>query len=161
MSTMYDARLVEPMWRQLEAVGVKPLKSGADVKSAVAGAGTTLVVVNSVCGCAAGAARPAVAVALQNDVIPDHLYTVFAGVDLEATETARALMTGVPPSSPSAGLFKDGELVFFLPRAEIEGHHYQDIADRLASAFDEHCTRPGPSVEWNTVLRAFGHEESQ
>jgi putative YphP/YqiW family bacilliredoxin len=108
--------------------------------------GSTLVIVNSVCGCAAGSARPGVTRALQHGVIPDHLTTVFAGVDREATERARQFMEGIPPSSPSIALFKDGKLVHMLERRHIEMMNEQMVAENLAQAFDEHCSRTGPSV---------------
>lgn len=153
---MYDENLVRPMWQQLADIGVQPLKRPADVDEALLQAdGTALVVVNSVCGCAAGSARPGVGLALQHKVIPDRLTTVFAGVDREATARARELMKDVPPSSPSVGLFKDGKLAFFLPRQEIEGRTNEQVALRLIEAFDELCSRPGPSVSEETLRRAF------
>src|SRR5579864_2006778 len=114
MQPTYDPESVRPMWEELAQCGVTPLKSAADVDAAVANPGTTLVVVNSVCGCAAGGARPGVTKALQNSVIPDHLTTVFAGIDMEATARARELMPNVLPSSPSVAIFKDGTPVYVL-----------------------------------------------
>jgi putative YphP/YqiW family bacilliredoxin len=101
--------------------------------------GTTMVVVNSVCGCAAGGARPGVAKALENSVKPDNLYTVFAGQDLEATERVRSYFTGMPPSSPAVAILRDGELVAFMPRHHIEGRTPDMIAASLVSAFNEIC----------------------
>jgi putative YphP/YqiW family bacilliredoxin len=146
MQPMYDPESVRPMWEELAKCGVTPLKSAADVDAAVAKAGTTLVVVNSVCGCAAGGARPGVTKALQNSIIPDQLTTVFAGVDMEAVARARELMPTVRPSSPSVAIFKDGAPIYVLERRQIERMSATDIAAELARAFAEHCTRQGPSV---------------
>jgi putative YphP/YqiW family bacilliredoxin len=143
---MYDPESVRPMWEELSQCGVTPLKSAADVDAAVAKPGTTLVVVNSVCGCAAGGARPGVTKALQNSVIPDQLTTVFAGVDMEAVARARELMPTVRPSSPSVAIFKDGAPIYVLERRQIERMNASDIAAELARAFAEYCTRQGPSV---------------
>ena len=148
---MYDPEDVRPMREELVAVGLKELRSVEDVDRALgAGKGTQLVVVNSVCGCAAGGARPGVALALQNDLIPDELYTVFAGVDREATARVRQLIVGYPPSSPSVALFKDGKVVFMLERMMIEGHSPEQIAGALAEQFARHCSRRGPSVSPET-----------
>jgi putative YphP/YqiW family bacilliredoxin len=146
MQPLYDPEAVRPMWEELSQCGVKPLKAAADVDAAVAMPGTTLVVVNSICGCAAGGARPGVTKALQNAVIPDNLTTVFAGVDMEATARARELMPNVRPSSPSVALFKDGAPVYVLERRHIERMNAQEIAAELVRAFAQHCTRQGPSV---------------
>ena len=144
---MYDPEDVRPMREELVAVGIEELTTPAAVDAALSGKpGTALVVVNSVCGCAAGGARPAVAIALQNRVIPDHLYTVFAGVDRDAVATARSYFTGMPPSSPSIALLKDGNLVQMFHRHDIEGYSPDQIALKLSAAFDKHCTRPGPSI---------------
>jgi putative YphP/YqiW family bacilliredoxin len=105
------------------------------------------VVVNSVCGCAAGQARPGVMRALQNSVIPDRSVTVFAGVDRDAVERARAYMTGYPPSSPCIGLFKDGRLVLMLQRTDLQQMNEEQVSVVLRQAFDEHCARPGPSID--------------
>ena len=137
-------------------LGVKSLETAKEVEKELGKKkGTVLVMVNSVCGCAAGSARPGVALALQNELIPDNLYTVFAGVDIEATERARELMADVPPSSPSVGLFKNGKLVYFLPRQEIEGFTNQQIADKLITAFNNHCTAKGPSVDPKKLFDIF------
>ena len=138
----YDPMLVQPMREELTSVGVKELLTPADVDDAMKQPGTTLVIVNSVCGCAAGAARPGVAKALQHSVKPDHVVTVFAGQDLEATERARSYFTGMPPSSPSIAMMRDGELVAFMPRHHIEGRMADDIASALTRAFDEICAVP-------------------
>jgi len=154
---MYDRDAVTFMWKELEAVGVRPLQNAQDVDDLLKNnKGTALVVVNSVCGCAAGHARPGVALALQNTVIPDQSATVFAGVDVEAVQKARDYMTGMPPSSPSVTLFKDGKLVFMLERKDIEGSTATDVSAKLKKAFDAHCTKAGPSVSAETVQQVFG-----
>lgn len=136
---MYPQELVEPMQKELTSVGFKELKSKDDVKQALAQKGTTLVLVNSVCGCAAANARPGAKMSLENAKNPDHLTTAFAGVDKEATDEARSQMVPFPPSSPSIALFKDGELVHMLERHHIEGRPAEMIADNLKSAYEEHC----------------------
>ena len=135
----YPEMLVAPMRGDLVRIGFSELRSPADVDTALAEPGTTLMVVNSVCGCSAAAARPAVYLSLQSETKPDALTTVFAGQDLDATERARDYITGYPPSSPSVALFKDGQLVWFLERHRIEGRSPQEIADDLRSAYAEHC----------------------
>lgn len=143
----YPEEDVRPMREELEAVGARSLRTPQDVDAVLANAkGTTLVVVNSVCGCAAGGARPGVSAALQNRVIPDQITTVFAGVDREAVARARDYITDYPPSSPSIALFKDGKVVFMLERQGIEGKMPDQIAGELAAAFDKHCTASGPSI---------------
>jgi len=146
MQPLYDPQAVKPMWEELEQCGVDPVQTGDDVDNALKEAGTTMIVVNSVCGCAAGSARPGVTRALQHSVIPDQLKTVFAGVDREATERARAHMVGIAPSSPSVALFKDGELVHMLERRHIEQMNEEMVAQNLTEAFEKHCSRQGPSV---------------
>ena len=137
---MYDERFVTPMRQELTRLGVEEMRTAAEVDARLQGtAGTTLVVVNSVCGCAARNARPAVASALQHSVKPDRLTTVFAGQDVEATTKARAYFTGYPPSSPQIGLLKDGQVVFMLERWQIEGRSADEIARDLVGAFDQHC----------------------
>src|SRR5690242_16896049 len=137
---MYDERLVTPMRQELTRLGVQELRTPEEVDEELKNAkGTTLVVVNSVCGCSARMARPAVAIALQNPIKPDKLTTVFAGQDADATARARSYFTGYPPSSPQMALFKDGALVFMLERRNIEGRPAQDIAADLTAAFDEYC----------------------
>jgi putative YphP/YqiW family bacilliredoxin len=146
MRPLYDPEAVRPMWEELSQCGVTPLSTADDVDAAVAQPGTTLIVVNSICGCAAGGARPGVTKALQNAVIPDHLTTVFAGVDMEATARARELMPEVIPSSPSVAIFKDGALVYILERRHIERMNAEAIAEELVKAFSQHCNHKGPSV---------------
>ncbi|MBW3536029.1 MAG: BrxA/BrxB family bacilliredoxin [Gemmatimonadetes bacterium] len=135
----YPEMMVAPMRQDLTRIGFQELRTPAEVDEALEGSGTTLLVVNSVCGCAAGAARPAVYLALQDETKPDALTTVFAGQDLEATERAREHITGYPPSSPSVALFRDGELVWFMDRHRIEGRYAEQIAEDLKGAFAEHC----------------------
>lgn len=138
---MYDERFVTPMRQELTRLGIDELRTAADVDARLKDAkGTTLVVVNSVCGCAARNARPAVASALQHAVKPDHLTTVFAGQDTEAAARARSYFTGYAPSSPQIGLLKDGKLVFMLERYQIEGRTADQIAHDLVGAFDQYCT---------------------
>jgi putative YphP/YqiW family bacilliredoxin len=137
---MYDERFVTPMRQELTRLGIDELRTAADVDARLKdGKGTTLVVVNSVCGCAARNARPAVASALQHAVKPDHLTTVFAGQDTEAAARARSYFTGYAPSSPSIGLLKDGKLVYMLERYQIEGRTADQIANDLVGAFDKYC----------------------
>jgi putative YphP/YqiW family bacilliredoxin len=139
---MYDERFVTPMRQELTRLGVEELRTSDEVDAKLKdGKGTTLVVVNSICGCAARMARPAVAMALQHEKKPDHLTTVFAGQDAEATERARSYFTGYAPSSPQIALLKDGKIVFMLERWQIEGRPANAIADDLMEAFEEHCAR--------------------
>lgn len=137
---MYPADLVKPMREDLTNVGFEELHTTEAVDNALAKEGTTLVVVNSVCGCAAANARPGARMSLQNAKRPDHLVTVFAGVDKEATDKAREYMIPFPPSSPSMALFKDGELVHVLERHHIEGRPAELIAENLMDAYNEHCS---------------------
>jgi putative YphP/YqiW family bacilliredoxin len=140
---MYPEILIIPMREELTRAGAKELRTAAEVDAALADRkGTALVVVNSVCGCAAGKMRPGVRLALQNAARPDRVYTVFAGQDREATERARQLFGAYPPSSPSLALFRNGELVHFVPRSEIESRTAEDIARGLAGAFAQHCGQP-------------------
>ena len=137
---IYDERMVAPMRQELTGIGFEELRTPDQVDQALKDApGTTLVVVNSICGCAARNARPAVTMALRNDAKPEKLTTVFAGQDVEATQRAREYFTGYPPSSPSIGLLKDGQLVYMLERWQIEGRPAQDIAEDLVEAFDKYC----------------------
>jgi len=138
---MYDPTMVQPMREELTSLGVEELRSGDDVMNTLKDAtGTTLLVVNSVCGCAAGGARPAVGIALPHENKPDRAVSVFAGQDAEAVATARAFIgDAVPPSSPCFALFKGPELVYFVPRHMIEGRDAQTIAWDMVQAFDEHC----------------------
>lgn len=136
---MYPPELVKPMREDLTTIGFAELFTAQDVADALAEEGTTLVVVNSVCGCAAANARPGARMSLQNAKTPNHLVTVFAGVDFEAVDAARAEMVPFPPSSPSMALFKNGELVHMLERHHIEGRSADLIADNLKGAYDEFC----------------------
>lgn len=136
---MYPAELVKPMRDDLASAGFEELYTADAVTSAINKEGTTLVVVNSVCGCAAANARPAAKMSLQNDKKPDFAVTVFAGVDKEAVDAARNLMVPFPPSSPSMALFKNGELVHMIERHHIEGRPAEMIAQNLAQAYDEFC----------------------
>ncbi|MEL0225231.1 MAG: BrxA/BrxB family bacilliredoxin [Flavobacteriaceae bacterium] len=136
---MYPAELVQPMRDELTAVGFEQVSEVETIEAAINAKGTTLVVVNSVCGCAAANARPGVRFSLDNEKVPSTLVTVFAGVDREATDAARSMMVPFPPSSPSMALFKDGELVHMLERHHIEGRPADMIAANLKQAFNEHC----------------------
>lgn len=136
---MYPAELVKPMREDLTRVGFTELYTAEDVNKAIAKEGTTLVVVNSICGCAAANARPGANMSLQNAKTPDNLVTVFAGVDREAVDAARAHMIPFPPSSPSMALFKNGELVHMLERHHIEGRPAHMISDNLINAYNEYC----------------------
>ena len=139
---MYDERMVAPMRAELTRLGIEETRT-ADEVDAVLGEkkGTVLVVVNSVCGCAAGMARPAVALALQNDVKPEKMITVFAGNDREATARAREYFVGYRPSSPSIALMRDGDVVKMLERWQIEGRDASEIARELTTAFDQYCAK--------------------
>jgi putative YphP/YqiW family bacilliredoxin len=139
---MYDEMIVGPMRQELTRLGIEETRTAADV-DAVLGEkqGTVLVVVNSVCGCAAGMARPAVAMALEHDTRPDKMITVFAGNDRDATARAREYFVGYRPSSPSIALLKDGQVVKMLERWNIEGRHAHDIAAELTAAFDQFCAK--------------------
>ena len=137
---MYPEDMVKPMRDELVRIGFNELKTAEEVDSVLGqNSGTVLCVVNSVCGCAAGGARPGVALALKNGKLPTKLTTVFAGVDREATEKARGYFRGYPPSSPSMALFKDGKVVYMLERKDIEGHTPAQIAENLKKGFDQHC----------------------
>ena len=137
----YPELMIRPMREEVTRLGVKELRTVADVDAVLANpSGTQLVFVNSVCGCAAGGARPALAMALsQAKVKPDELYTVFAGADVEATSRARSYFSDYAPSSPSFALLKDGEVVHFVHRHMVEGRHPQHIAQDLVAAFERHC----------------------
>ena len=134
---------VAPMRQELTRFGVKELRTAGEVDNAVTGtSGTLMIVVNSVCGCAAGKARPGVALALRHSARPDRIATVFAGADVEATDRARSYFTGHAPSSPSIGLLRDGKLLYMLERSQIENRNADEIAAALTSAFDKFCGRP-------------------
>ena len=137
---MYDERYVTPMRQELTQLGVEEMRTAAEVDAKLKDAqGTTLVVVNSVCGCAARNARPAVAKAIQHESRPDTLTTVFAGQDIDAVQRARSYFTGYAPSSPQIALFKDGKIVYMLERHQIEGRAANEIANDLIGAFDKYC----------------------
>ena len=136
----YPEIMIRPMREDLTRLGVEEWNTAEAVDNAVKNSkGTLMVVVNSICGCAAGKARPGVALALQHDVKPDKVATVFAGADIEATERARSYFSGYGPSSPSIAILKDGELVYMLERFQIEGRDASQIATELTQAFDKHC----------------------
>jgi putative YphP/YqiW family bacilliredoxin len=140
----YPEYLVAPMRQELVAVGARECRTPADVDDVIKKPGVVMMVVNSVCGCAAGKARPGIAMALQHSARPATVATVFAGADVEATDRARQLMTGFPPSSPSIALFQDGKLVYMIERRDIEQRTADGIADLLTLAFDKYCT-PTPA----------------
>jgi putative YphP/YqiW family bacilliredoxin len=135
----YPEPFVAPMRAELTRLGIQELKTPEQVDEAVRSTGTVMIIVNSVCGCAAGKARPGIAMALQHAKTPDVAGTVFAGADLDATDRARAYFAPYPPSSPSIGLLQDGKLVFMMERRDIENRDAASIAARLTAAFDEHC----------------------
>jgi putative YphP/YqiW family bacilliredoxin len=145
---MYDQDAVQPMRDELIAVGFEELLNPESVEKVIEANDdkTALVFINSVCGCAAGSARPAVSLALQHSIIPDKLYTVFAGQEREAVDKVRRLVNGYPPSSPSIALFKNGELLHFVPRSNIEGYSAGQIAENLTTIFDQYCSAKGPSI---------------
>ncbi|HEX9981445.1 MAG TPA: BrxA/BrxB family bacilliredoxin [Flavobacterium sp.] len=136
---MYPEEMIQPMRAELASAGFEELYTAGAVENAISQAGTTLVVVNSVCGCAARNARPGVKMSLDNGKKPDSLVTVFAGVDKDAVDAAREHMFPFPPSSPSMALFKDGELVHMLERHHIEGRPAELIAENLKDAYNEYC----------------------
>ena len=138
----YPEMLLRPMREELTRLGVEEMRSAEEVDRALGQPGTTLVVVNSVCGCAARNARPAVAIALSHETRPDRATTVFAGQDVEATNQARGYFHGYPPSSPSFALLKDGEVVYFMERHRIEGRDADQIAEDLIEAFERFCGSP-------------------
>jgi putative YphP/YqiW family bacilliredoxin len=138
---MYPEMMVAPMRQELTSAGIDEARTAADVEKAIAQKGTVMVVVNSICGCAAGRMRPAVRAVVQNSVRPERMITVFAGQDREATEAARRHFTGYPPSSPSIGILRDGELVYMMQRSDIESSGPAEIAANLKSAFERYCTK--------------------
>ena len=138
----YSELMIRPMREELTRIGVEELRTSEDVDKTLSNSeGTVMVVVNSICGCAAGKARPGIARALQHNVRPDKVATVFAGADIEATEKARSYFTGYEPSSPSIALLKDGKLVWMLERRQIEGKDASQVASELTQAFDQHCAK--------------------
>lgn len=140
---MYPELMVLPMREELTRLGIQELRTAAEVDRAVANqTGTTMVIVNSICGCAAGRMRPAVRMALEHGRRPERMFTVFAGEDKEATEHARSYFTGYPPSSPSIALLRDGELVHMMQRSDIEHREASDIAAEMKKVFDKYCVAP-------------------
>jgi len=138
----YSELMIRPMREELTRIGVEELRTSEDVDKILSNSeGTVMLVVNSICGCAAGKARPGIARALQHNVRPDKVATVFAGADIEATEKARSYFTGYEPSSPSIALLKDGKLVWMLERRQIEGKDASQVASELTQAFDQHCAK--------------------
>lgn len=138
---MYPEMMVAPMREELTSAGIAEARTADDVEKAIAQKGTVMVVVNSICGCAAGRMRPAVRHAVQNSVRPERMITVFAGQDREATDAARRHFTGYPPSSPSIGLLRDGELVYMMQRHDIEMNGPAEIAAALKNAFEKYCAK--------------------
>ena len=138
---MYPEIMVVPMREELTRLGVEELRTAAAVDQALPAPGTTMVIVNSICGCASGRMRPAVRMALEKATHPDRTYTVFAGQDTEATERARSYFTGQPPSSPSIAILRDGKLVYMMPRRDIESREAPAIAAELKTALDKYCAR--------------------
>ena len=140
---MYPEIMVIPMREELTRIGVQELRTAGEVDRAIANQpGTSMVIVNSICGCAAGRMRPALRLALQNSMRPEKMFTVFAGQDLEATERARSYFTGYPPSSPSIALLRDGKLIYMMQRSDIEHREAADIAAELKKTFDKFCAVP-------------------
>ena len=142
----YPEYLIAPMRQELTAVGARECRTAADVDKTLTSPGVTMMVVNSVCGCAAGKARPGIAMALQHSNRPDTVATVFAGADIEATDRARQYFTGFAPSSPSIALLKDGKLLYMVERRDIESRPAQAIADLLTMAFDKYCASEGAAA---------------
>jgi len=136
---MYPEMMIAPMRQELTSAGIEEARTAEDVEKAVQHKGTVMVVVNSVCGCAAGRMRPGVRAAIQNDIRPDRIITVFAGQDREATDAARRHFTGYPPSSPSIGILRDGDLVYMMQRSQIEPSGPAEIASALKQAFEKFC----------------------
>ena len=136
---MYPDELVDPMRKELTDVGVKELRDEQSVDEAMSKEGTLLVIVNTVCGCAASSLRPAIPIALKHSKLPTQITTVFAGKDLEATSKARSYFEGYEPSSPSVYLLKDKKVLFALERHQIQGRDFEEVAEDLVSAFDKHC----------------------
>jgi putative YphP/YqiW family bacilliredoxin len=140
--SMYPEVMVVPMREELTRLGIVELRTPEEVDQALKNRpGTTMVVVNSICGCAAGRMRPAVRIALQNSIRPDHAYSVFAGQEKEATDRARGYFTGYPPSSPSIAILRDGQLVYMMPRRDIESREAPAIAEDLRAALDRFCVK--------------------
>ena len=143
----YPEIMIRPMREELARLGVEEWKTPEQVDEGIRqSTGTVMLVVNSVCGCAAGKARPGIALALEHDTRPDKVATVFAGADIEATEKARGYFTGYAPSSPSIAILKDGELVYMLERRQIENKFAEQIAEELKQAFDQYCASPATAA---------------
>ena len=143
----YPEIMIAPMRQDLTRIGIEEARTAEQVEEALAKAeGTLMVVVNSVCGCAAGKARPGIAMAMQNSVRPDRAITVFAGADIEATDSARRFMSPYPPSSPAIALFKDGKLVHMMERRNIENKYAEEIAQELTQAFERFCAPAGAAT---------------
>jgi len=142
---MYPEMMIAPMRQELTSAGIAEARTADDVSQAVQQKGTVMVVVNSVCGCAAGKMRPGVRAAIQHGVRPERMITVFAGQDREATETARSFFTGYPPSSPSIGILRDGQLVYMMERRDIEMSSPEMIASALTRAFEKYCAKQDAS----------------
>jgi putative YphP/YqiW family bacilliredoxin len=143
----YPEFMIRPMREELTRLGVEELRTAQDVDETIRNSpGTVMVVVNSICGCAAGKARPGIAIALQNEIRPDKVATVFAGADIEATAKARAYFTGYAPSSPSIAILKDGQLVYMMERYQIEGKGPEQIGTELKAAFEKYCAAPVATI---------------
>ena len=142
---MYPEIMVIPMREELTRLGIEELRTAESVDEALKGSGTAIVIVNSICGCAAGRMRPAVRLALQSATHPEKAFTVFAGQDVEATERARSYFTGQPPSSPSIAILRDGQLVYMMPRRDIESREAPAIAAELKAALDKFCAKVAAS----------------
>jgi putative YphP/YqiW family bacilliredoxin len=144
----YPEEFTDPMRRELVQIGVQELRTPQEVDAVLLDQrGTTLVFVNSVCGCAAGTARPGLALALQHDSVPDRVTTVFAGVDMAAVARVRSFFAECTPTSPQVALFKDGELVELIQRHDIEGNSAETVAERLRIGFDKHCRSPSGGTQ--------------
>jgi putative YphP/YqiW family bacilliredoxin len=143
----YPEYLIAPMRQELVDVGARECRTPAEVDAALETPGVVMMVVNSVCGCAAGKARPGIALALAHPSKPDTVATVFAGADMEATDHARSFFTGFPPSSPAIALLRDGKLLYMVERRDIESRSAESIADLLTMAFDKYCTPAGAAAQ--------------
>jgi len=158
---LYNQEIVQPMRDELIAVGFIELRLPIHVDHIMkTSSGILLIVINSICGCAADSARPGVSLALQNDVIPDHLYTVFAGQERDTLEKLRTYITAHTPSSPSVAMFENKKLIYFLPRFEIEGCSKEEVANKLIQTFNLYCKKKGPSVspeQYRDLLYAKEH----
>ena len=141
----YPEQFIAPMRAELTRLGARELRTTSDVEDAVRSSGTVMIVVNSICGCAAGKARPGIAIALQHGRRPDLVATVFAGADMEATDRARQYFAPYPPSSPSIALLRDGRVIWMMERRDIEPRDAASIAAHLRAAFDQHCTELTPT----------------